>query len=144
MKAFPGFKKFLQKYQLICTSENNLQHQHVTHRSRDGWRKRSIWHVWVIIHIWHHYVPRITRVRGSLVVKTSIWMLSWENPKNNQCCIDFLFMSLYFSYENLTVLWEISPYIKYLFTKYCNWIIMLYFRWTVFSLLSGLAANQMF
>lgn len=133
------------KYKLTSTSENNLQHQRVvTHCSWDGWRKRSIWHVWVIIHIWHHYVPRITWVGGSLVVEASIWMLSYENPNNNQWCIDFLFISLYFSSENLIVLWQIRSYIKDLFTKYCNWINMLHFRLTVFILLSDLAGKQMF
>lgn len=137
-------QNILPQYKLICSSENNLQHEQVTHCSRDGWRKRSIWHVWVIIHIWHHYVPGITRVGGSLVVEASIWMLSWENSKNNQWCTGFLFISLYFSSENLLVLWQIRSYIKELFTKYCNWIIMLYFRLTVFILLNGLAVNQMF
>lgn len=31
-----------------------------------------------------------------------------------------------------------------LFTKYYNWVIMLYFILTVFTLLNGLAVNQMF
>lgn len=135
----------LLKHKSICTSENNFQHQHVTHCPRDGWRKRSIRHVWVAIHIWHHYVARITRVGGGpLVVQASIWMLSWENPKNNQRCIEFPFISNDIHQKNLLLLRPGRLYIKYLLITYCNWVIMLYFRLTVFMLSNGSTANQMF
>lgn len=90
-------RNHLPKYKLIYTSENNLQHQHVTHCSWDGWRKGSIWHVWVVVHIWHHYVPRITRVGRSLVVKASIWMLPWEDSKNKPCIFH---ITVFFSWES--------------------------------------------
>lgn len=134
----------MPKYTFICTSEGTVRHQHVTHCSRDGRRQGSIRHVRVTIHVWHHYVPGVTRVGGSLAVEASVWMLPWEDPSKSQGWTACFFMSLHFSSENLTVLRQVRCYIKNLFTKYCNWIIMLYFRLTVFILLNGLAANQMF
>lgn len=135
-KHFQGAYRNIGWNKLICTSKNNLQHQcATTHSSRDGWRERSIWHVGVRIHIWHHDVPGITWVGGSLVIEAPIWMLSWG--RDHRIISDaFLSVSLHFSSENQNL--------EDLFTEYSNWIIMLYFRSTVFILLSGLAVNQMF
>ena len=47
-----------------------------THCSGDGWRQRSVRHVRVVVHIWHHDIPRVTRVRWSLAVQAAVGMLS--------------------------------------------------------------------
>lgn len=47
---------------------HNPSLEEITHCSGDGWWQRSIRHVRVVIHIWHHDIPRITRVWWSLAV----------------------------------------------------------------------------
>lgn len=49
-------------------ARQNPSWEGITHCSGDGWRQRSIRHVRVVIHIWHHDIPRITRVGWSLAV----------------------------------------------------------------------------